>query len=88
MSVRGEDRGRTRIVCTQFQNSRTCENQRSYYLHHIERTVIGGLRKHLIDPAAIKLFLKTYQEERKRLAADGVNIKSRLERDLAEITQL
>jgi hypothetical protein len=47
--------------------------------------VIGGLRRLLANPAAIKLFLRTYQAERKRLAADSVKIRSRLKRDLAEL---
>jgi DNA invertase Pin-like site-specific DNA recombinase len=67
MSVKGEDRSGTRVVCTQFHNAKTCGNNRSYYLHHIEQTVIGGLRRHLVDPSAIKLFLQEYQAERKRL---------------------
>ena len=58
MSVRSEDRGGVRIVCTQYQNARTCENGRSYYLHHVEQTVIGGLRKH-VNPAEIELSSKS-----------------------------
>jgi hypothetical protein len=87
MSVKGEDRGGTRIVCTQFHNARTCSNNRTYYLHHVEQTVIGGLRKQLANPAAIKLFLKTYHAERKRLAADIVNVRSGLERQLGEVAR-
>ncbi len=85
LSVKGEDRGGTRIECTRSRDARTCENGRTYYLHHIERTVISGLQKHLKDPSAIKLFLKTYHDERKRLAADGAAAKQRLERQLGEV---
>jgi site-specific DNA recombinase len=56
MSIKGVDRGGTRIVCTQYQNARTCSNERTYYLHHIEQTVLGGLRKHLTNPAEINYF--------------------------------
>jgi site-specific DNA recombinase len=85
MSIKGEDRGGTRIICTQFHNAKTCGNNRSYYLQHVEQTVIGGLRRHLVDPSAIKLFLQEYQAERKRLAADSLNRKSRLQRELSEV---
>jgi site-specific DNA recombinase len=85
MSVKGADRGGTRVICTQFHDAKTCANQRSYYLHHLEQAVLDGLRRHLVNPSAIKLFLKTYQEERKRLAANSVNIRGRLERELAEV---
>lgn len=87
MSVKGTDRGGTRIICTRFHESKACDNHRTYYLHHVEGVLLSGLRGHLIDPSAIKLFLKTYHEERKRLAADGVNIRARLERELAEIVR-
>jgi site-specific DNA recombinase len=85
MSVKGEDRGGTRIVCTQFHNAKTCKNNRSYYLHYIEQTVVGGLRRHLVDPSAIKLFLQEYQAERKRLASDSINRRGSLERELSEV---
>jgi site-specific DNA recombinase len=85
MSVKGADRGGTRIICTRFHESKACDNQRTYYLHKVEQTLLSGLRRHLVDPSAIKLFLKTYHDERKRLAADGVNIRAKLERDLAEV---
>jgi site-specific DNA recombinase len=85
MSVKGEDRGGTRVICTQFHNAKTCTNNRSYYLHHIEQTVVGGLRRHLANPSAIKLFLAEYQAERKRLAADGLNRRTNLARELSEV---
>ncbi|HAP48452.1 MAG TPA: recombinase family protein [Afipia sp.] len=85
MSVKGEDSGGTRVVCTRYREAGTCDNQRSYYLHTIEQTILGGLRDHLRNPEAIKLFLKTYHAERKRLAADNTNTKARLERELGEV---
>jgi hypothetical protein len=74
MSIKGEDRGGTRIICTQFHNAKMCTNNRTYYLDHIERAVLSGLRKHLIDPSAIRLFLQTYLNERRRLMADANNV--------------
>ncbi|MEH2562438.1 recombinase family protein [Bradyrhizobium sp. AZCC 2289] len=85
MSIKGEDRGGTRVICTQFHNSRTCANNRTYYLDQIEQAVLSGLRKHLIDPSAIRLFLQTYLNERKRLVANANNVRPHLERKLGEI---
>jgi site-specific DNA recombinase len=87
MSIKGEDRGGTRVICTQFHNAKTCKNNRTYYLDHIEQTVLSGLRKHLVNPSAIRLFLQTYHAERKRLIADANNIRPDLERKLAEINR-
>lgn len=85
MTVKGSDRGGARIVCTQFRDAGTCSHGRSYYLHHVERTILDGLRDHLVDPRAIRLFLQKYHAERKRLAADSSNTKRTLERHLGEV---
>jgi site-specific DNA recombinase len=87
MSIKGEDRGGTRVICTQFHNAKTCKNSRTYYLDAIEQTVLSGLRKHLVDPSAIRLFLQTYHAERKRLIAEANKIGPDLERKLAEINR-
>jgi site-specific DNA recombinase len=87
MSSKGADRGGTRIICTAFQNAKACGNGRSYYQHHIEETVLAGLRRHLVDPRAIRHFLKVYHEERKRLAGNAVNVRATLERRLGEVTR-
>ena len=70
MSIKGTDRGGTRVICTRFHNAGLCANNRTYYLHHIEDLVLSGLRKHLVDPKAIQHFLRCYQEERKRLCSN------------------
>lgn len=87
MSIKGDDRGGTRIICTTFHNAKACTNNRTYYQHAIEQTVLSGLRQHLIDPRAIKHFLKTYHDERKRLAGNAANVLPHLERKLGEVTR-
>ena len=87
MSIKGKDRGGTRVICTSFNNSKMCNNNRSYYLHHIEDTVLSGLKSHLVDPSAIRLFLQSYQAERKRLAVDANRIRPTLERKIAELNR-
>jgi len=54
------------------------------YQHHIEHTVLSGLRSHLVDPRAIRHFLKTYHDERRRLAKNADAVRPGLERQLAE----
>jgi len=87
LSIKGRDRGGTRIVCTAHHNSRACANNRTYYLAAIEATVLSGLRAHLVDPRAIRHFLKIYHEERKRLAGHALSLRPQLERKLTEVTR-
>jgi site-specific DNA recombinase len=49
--------------------------------------VLSGLKKHLVDPTAIRLFLQTYHAERKRLIASANSVRPDLERKLAEINR-
>ena len=81
--VKDHDHGRVRLRCSQAKESGTCGNRRIYYLDTIEKTVLTGLKDKLIDPRAIGLFVKTYNEERKRLSADIRRRYGQLERDLA-----
>lgn len=87
MSIKGRDRGGVRIVCTTFHNAKLCANNRTYYLHHVEETVLSGLRRHLVDPRAIKHFLKCYHDERKRLVVEASRERPDLERRLGEATR-
>lgn len=87
MSSKGKDRGGNRVICTAFHNGGACTNHRTFYLHHIERLVLSGLREHLADPRAIEHFLKTYTAERKRLAAGADKARAVLESRLGEVTR-
>lgn len=84
MSIKGSDRGGTRVICTAFKNTRACGSGRTFYLHHIEDTLLSGLRTELADPKAIRLFLKTYHEERRRLATTSNTERAKLERRIGE----
>jgi hypothetical protein len=46
----------------------TAAGGRAFYLDDITRRVLSGLEDQLEDPRAIERFLKTYVEERRRLA--------------------
>jgi hypothetical protein len=87
ISIKGKDRGGTRVICTAFHNTGRCENNRSYYLHHIEELVLSGIRKHLVDPRAIRSFLQAYQVERKRLADTANSVRPQIERRLGELNR-
>jgi site-specific DNA recombinase len=46
---------------------------------------LAGLQQHLKAPKLLREFVRTYQEERERLAADKVRQRAKLESKLAEI---
>lgn len=85
MSKKDVDHGRPRIVCTQWFNTGTCTNKRPFYLDAIEREVLAGLREHLGSRAAIDLYLRAYNAERRRLAAGGAGERERVATRLREI---
>ena len=43
MSIKGKDRGGTRLVCSAFKNAAACTNNRTFYQHHIEQVVLNDL---------------------------------------------
>ena len=86
MSTNGKDKsGRIRIRCSAATESGTCPDPKTFYLASVENAVLSGLRSELRHPAVIAEYVKTYQEERKRLAAGAVAKRSRLERRLGEL---
>lgn len=82
ISVKDRRKDRTRIRCTQASEARTCPDGRAYYLEDIEAAVVGGLRERLGEREAIALYVKTYNDERLRLAADVVNQRAQAEKRL------
>jgi Site-specific recombinases, DNA invertase Pin homologs len=84
MSVKDRDRGRLRIICSQFKEAGQCDNGRSYYLDTIERTVIGGLQEQLGSHEAIAYYIKVFNEERSRASAQAAANFARLETQLAD----
>lgn len=83
MSVKDRRGDRTRIRCTQALEARTCSDGRAYYLEDIEAAVVEGLKAQLGQREAIALYVKTYNDERLRLAADVVNQRAQAEKRLA-----
>jgi site-specific DNA recombinase len=62
-----------------------CANTRAFYLDEIERRVLAGLQAQLKDPRGIERYLKTYTEERRRLAAAEEAKRHRKETRLGEV---
>jgi site-specific DNA recombinase len=77
--------GRARIICSAHRENGSCGNLRRVYLDSVEDKVIGGLRHHLAHPALINEFVKSYNEERKRLAKEASRERHALERRLGAI---
>ncbi|WP_267209897.1 recombinase family protein [Chelatococcus asaccharovorans] len=85
MSVAGSNRGGQRIQCSTYIESRSCKNNRRYQLDRIERTVIGGLRKALSDPALVDSFLKAYREERRDIEAKARRERGQIDTSLQDV---
>jgi site-specific DNA recombinase len=86
MSVKGKDRtGRPRIQCSAHAESRTCPDPHTYYLDVVEDLVLETLRLELEDPHRLELYVKTYNEARKRLAREMVRRRSGLERRIRDL---
>ena len=85
-STNGKDRsGRFRVRCSAHTESGSCPNPQTFYLDRIEAAVLSGLKKELRHPEVIAEYVQTYHEERKRLAADAIKGRARIERRLAAI---
>lgn len=84
MGLKDTDHGRPRIVCTTARESGSCANRRPYYLDAIETAVLGGLKEQMRDRRAIEVYVRAYNAERRRLAADTAANRGRIERQVAE----
>jgi hypothetical protein len=74
-----------RVYCARMHQGGGCTNGRAFYLDDITRRVLSGLEEQLKDPRAIERFLKTYVEERRRLAAAEEAKRTRKETRLGEV---
>ena len=86
MSTNGKDRsGRIRIRCSAHTESGSCPNPQTFYLDRIEAAALSGLKAELRHPEIMAEYVRTYHDERRRLAADAIKGRARIERRLAEI---
>jgi hypothetical protein len=88
MSTNGQDKsGRVRIRCSAAKESGICSDAKTFYLDAAERALLGGLRAELRAPKVIAEFVRTYLEERKRLAASSNAKRQRLEQQLGQLNR-
>jgi site-specific DNA recombinase len=88
MSSNGMDpSGRVRIRCSAATESGTCADPKTFYLDSVEAAVLNGLTSELRHPEVIAEYVRTYFEERKRLAAAADRTRLRLERRLGELSR-
>jgi site-specific DNA recombinase len=84
MAVNNVSHKGRRIYCGRRKEGGRCANGKTYRLEPIEQRAVTALKTQLADPRAIELYLKTYREERKRLAKENTGRRAALERALAE----
>ena len=88
MATKGRDKsGRVRIRCSAATESGTCPDPKTFYLHIVENAVLGGLKAELRAPKVISEYVRTYLEERKRLAAASNARRQRLEQQQGQLTR-
>ncbi len=88
MSTNGKDKsGRIRIRCSAANESGTCLDPKTFYLETVERAVFSGLKAEMRHPEVIAEYVRTYHEERKKLAADADAKRGRLQRRLGELSR-
>jgi site-specific DNA recombinase len=88
MSTNGKDRtGRIRIRCSAATESGSCSDAKTFYLNTVESAVLSGLKAELRQPRVIAEYVRTYHDERVKLAAQSKGKARRLERRLGEINR-
>src|SRR5262249_44040405 len=86
MSIYGRERGdRRRGRCRRAAESGTCPDPKTFSLDKIETAVLGALREELRHPDVIAEFVRTYHQERKRLAASDDTKRAASERRLGQV---
>ena len=88
MSTNGKDKsGRVCIRCSAATESGTCSAPKTFYLDTVESAVLSGLRAELSAPKVIAEYVRTYLEERKRLAITSNGKRQRLEQPLRQLNR-
>jgi hypothetical protein len=77
--------GITYFACSVRTNRMGCENNKTARSDDIERRVLAGLKKLLLDPARIELAIEGYRAEWKRLKAERTRVRSTTEHELAKV---
>ena len=86
MSTKGADKtGRIRVRCSTASESGTCPDPQTFYVDAIEGAALSALRSEMKKPAVIAEYVRTYHDERQRLAAKYKRQRTANERRLGEL---
>lgn len=84
MAINGSDRSGPRVICSTHKESGSCGNGARYYVEKIEQQVIDTLRAQFADTRIIDIYVKEYEAERRREAAEKRRNRATLDRELEE----
>lgn len=76
--------GRTRIRCSAATESGICPDPKTFYLDVVERAALAGLQGEMRAPVVMAEYVRTYHQERQRLASDAILRRATIERQIAE----
>lgn len=74
------------LRCSARASSGTCGNGRTIRMSEIEERVLSALRQQLISSELVQAAIDEYSRERTRLAKERRKLRSRLEGELADVT--
>ena len=77
--------GKTYYGCANTRNKGTCSNRRTIRRDVLEARVLDGLKEQLLHPDLIAEFVRAYQAEFNRLAAENRKSRAKAERELAQV---
>jgi site-specific DNA recombinase len=83
----GDRYGTLRIQCSTFRESGKCTNGRRVKRGDVEHLTFSGMQRELAQPAYLVEYVKAYNEERRKLARNAGNERSKLERRKSEIAR-
>ncbi len=86
MHLAGRKNNHMMIECGRAKETGTCGSRRKIKLELVNEAVLKGIKENLDCPEAIAEYIRTYNEERQRLAQDSVRQRSELEKKLARET--
>ncbi|WP_170773919.1 recombinase family protein [Ruegeria lacuscaerulensis] len=88
MSIHDRNGNTIRIRCSTAKESGSCNNNGKVRLDKIESALLTELRKELSEPTYIDEFIRTYNEESRKLNAADKPDRKKLERAVAEANKL
>jgi site-specific DNA recombinase len=76
---------KTHLGCATARNKGTCHNRLGISREALERTILHGLKQHLMDPELFKEFCAEFIREVNRLRLDQAGQRSALEAELVRV---